>query len=131
MSQNLKIFMPVFMLGLCILSACQPAKFIPVHSTTSDSLSIINIRVDSIFIRDSTSTEKRGDTVYTTKYVYKYKYRASQNDTTSAKTDTIYEPYPVEVPLTKWQKIKIDMGEALIVGILILLGLFLYRLFRR
>jgi len=69
-----------------------------------------SIRHDSVYQRDSVYIIDRGDTVYKYKDRYLYKYLYLNRTDTVIKTDSIQVPYPVEKQLTRWQKIKIELG---------------------
>ena len=102
--------------ALC-LSACKSIKYVPVETIKVDTTYISQIKIDSIYHRDSIYVEHKGDTVYLSKYKYLYKYIEKHDTLWREKTDTIQVVYPVEAQLTKWQKIKINMGEYLIAAI--------------
>ena len=104
---------------LC-LSACKSIKYVPVETIKVDTTYISQIKIDSIYHRDSIYVEHKGDTVYLSKYKYLYKYIEKHDTLWREKTDTIRIVYPVEAQLTKWQKIKINMGEYLIAAIVLI-----------
>jgi hypothetical protein len=52
----------------------------------------------------------KGDTVYKERYKYLYRYLTINNTDTVIKTDSIQVPYPVEKELSRWQKIKLELG---------------------
>lgn len=105
--------------ALC-LSACKSIKYVPVETIKVDTTYISQIKIDSIYHRDSIYVEHKGDTVYLSKYKYLYKYIEKHDTLWREKTDTIRIAYPVEAQLSKWQKIKINMGEYLIAAIVLI-----------
>ena len=102
--------------ALC-LSACKSIKYVPVETIKVDTTYISQIKIDSIYHRDSIYVEHKGDTVYLSKYKYLYKYIEKHDTLWREKTDTIRIAYPVEAQLSKWQKIKINIGGYLITAI--------------
>lgn len=102
--------------ALC-LSACKSIKYVPVETIKVDTTYISQIKIDSVYYRDSIYVEHKGDTVYLSKYKYLYKYIEKHDTLWREKTDTIQVAYPVEAQLSKWQKIKINIGEYLITAI--------------
>lgn len=100
-----------------ILYSCKSIQYVPVETTKRDTTYISQIKIDSIYHRDSIYVEHKGDTVYLSKYKYLYKYIEKHDTLWREKTDTIQVVYPVEAQLTKWQKIKINIGEYLITAI--------------
>lgn len=100
-----------------ILYSCKSIQYVPVETTKRDTTYLSQTKIDSIYHRDSIYVERKGDTVYLSKYKYLYKYIEKHDTLWREKTDTIQVVYPVEAQLTKWQKIKINMGEYLITAI--------------
>ena len=109
----------ITIVALC-LSACKSIKYVPVETIKADTTYISQIKIDSVYHRDSIYVEHKGDTVYLSKYKYLYKYIEKRDTLWHEKTDTIQVAYPVEAQLSKWQKIKINMGEYLIAAIVLI-----------
>jgi hypothetical protein len=109
----------IAIVALC-LSACKSIKYVPVETVKVDTTYISQTKIDSIYHRDSIYVEHKGDTVYLSKYKYLYKYIEKHDTLWREKIDTIQVTYPVEAQLTKWQKIKINMGEYLIAAIVLI-----------
>lgn len=100
-----------------ILYSCKSIQYVPVETTKRDTTYLSQTKIDSIYHRDSIYVERKGDTVYLSKYKYLYKYIEKHDTLWREKVDTIQVVYPVEAQLTKWQKIKINIGEYLITAI--------------
>lgn len=100
-----------------ILYSCKSIQYVPVETTKRDTTYLSQTKIDSIYHRDSIYVERKGDTIYLSKYKYLYKYIEKHDTLWREKTDTIQVVYPVEAQLTKWQKIKINIGEYLITAI--------------
>lgn len=100
-----------------ILYSCKSIQYVPVETTKRDTTYLSQTKIDSIYHRDSIYVERKGDTVYLSKYKYLYKYIEKHDTLWQEKVDTIQITYPVEAQLTKWQKIKINIGEYLITAI--------------
>lgn len=107
----------VLILLAIMLYGCKSIQYVPVETIKRDTTYISQIKIDSIYHRDSIYVEHKGDTVYLSKYKYLYKYIEKHDTLWREKTDTIQVVYPVEARLTKWQKIKINIGEYLITAI--------------
>ena len=110
----------VLILLAIMLYGCKSIQYVPVETIKRDTTYISQIKIDSIYHRDSIYVEHKGDTVYSSKYKYLYKYIEKHDTLWREKTDTIQVVYPVEAQLTKWQKIKINMGEYLIAAIVLI-----------
>ena len=100
-----------------MLYSCKSIQYVPVETTKRDTTYLSQTKIDSIYHRDSIYVERKGDTVYLSKYKYLYKYIEKHDTLWREKVDTIQVEYPVEAQLTKWQKIKINIGEYLITAI--------------
>lgn len=61
----------------------------------------------------------QGDTIYKEKFsvIYKDRWRDRYLCDTIIKTDSVRVPYPVEKKLSKWQQIKLDIGEWVMVAL--------------
>lgn len=103
-----------------ILYGCKSIQYVPIETIKRDTTYISRTKIDSIYHRDSIYVEHKGDTVYLSKYKYLYKYIEKHDTLWREKTDTIQVAYPIEAQLTKWQKIKINMGEYLIAAIVLI-----------
>ena len=132
------LFVLVFwaFLFLCILfGGCKSVKYVTVPITHTDTLIIAKHQRDSIYLRDSThvSEQQHGDTILLkiTKWRTEYRDREVHDTLYQSKTDTIPQPYPVEVkvdkPLTWWQKTRIHCGELLLVILVIYVVYSIYK----
>ena len=121
------------------LTGCKTVKFVPVpeyHTLYKTRVDAVQ-RWDSIYFRDSVFIAAKGDTVYLTKTHWRERFRNVYNvkvDTVMQR-DSIRVPYPVEKPLTKWQRWKMDaggwaMGVAAVLVILFVVRLFNIRIIR-
>lgn len=122
---------------IVLATACSRKVYLPVEHTVyrTDTLRLMQQRVDSIFFRDSISLTQHGDTILIEKYRDRYKYINRTDTVYKAHTDSVAvkEPYPVEVikevtkPLAWWQKTLMWLGVAFFA----LLTFVAYRLFRK
>ena len=96
-------------LTILLLSSCR-TQYVPTEAIKTEYRVRDSIRHDSVYQRDSVYIIDRGDTVYKYKDRYLYKYLYLNRTDTVIKTDSIQVPYPVEKQLTRWQKIKIELG---------------------
>lgn len=115
----------------CLLTSCGQIKYVPVESIRVEYRTRDSIKYDSIYKRDSVHVFVKGDTVivYKDRYLYKYKF-INRTDTVLV-TDTIKEPYPVEKQLTKWQSLKIKLGDYMLILIIVAVLLIAFRIFRK
>lgn len=102
------------LLWLFYLTGCKTVKFVPVpeyHTLYKTRVDTVQ-RWDSIYFRDSVYVAAKGDTVYLTKTHWRERFRNVYHvkADTVMQRDSIRVPYPVEKPLTKWQRWKMDLG---------------------
>ena len=118
--------MLVILSALLLSGGCTRKVYVPVENTTvrTDTVYQSQLRVDSVFCRDSVVVIQKGDTVFMTKYRDRFRYRERTDTVYQTATDSIEKrvPYPVERELTKWEQTKQDVGGmaigALIVAVL-------------
>lgn len=114
------LFWVVFLAFVFCFSSCK-TKYVSVpeyhteYITKTDSFT----QKDSIFVKDSIYMWMKGDTIYKEKFsiIYKDKWRDRYLCDTIIKTDSVRVPYPVEKKLSKWQQIKLDIGEWVMVAL--------------
>lgn len=119
MRELIRIIVLIFLSA--ILYSCKSIQYVPVETIKRDTTYISQTKIDSIYCRDSIYVEYKGDTVYLNKYKYLYKYIERHDTLWREKIDTIQVTYPIEAQLTKWQKIKINIGEYVIIVIVLII----------
>lgn len=130
-----------FVLGIiaCLLitmcSSCTTTKYVPIEHHTIDTLKVTKYQRDSIYVHDSTFVMVNGDTVMIEKWHTRWRDRWQHDTIYQSKTDSI--PYPVEVTkevpaqLTWWQQARMHVGGIVIYGILIILIIYIFKLYRK
>ena len=109
-----KIYLLGMVLAMLSLTGCKTVKFVPVpeyHTLYKTRVDTVQ-RLDSVYFRDSVFMAAKGDTVYLTKTHWRERFRNVYHvkADTIMQLDSIRVPYPVEKPLTKWQRWKMDLG---------------------
>lgn len=125
-----KIYLLGMVLAMLSLTGCKTVKFVPVpeyHTLYKTRVDTVQ-RWDSVYFRDSVYMDAKGDTVFLTKTHWRERFRNVYHvkADTLIQRDSIPVPYPVEKPLTKWQRWKMDaggwaMGVAAVLVILVVL----------
>ncbi len=114
-----------------VCMSCRSIKYVPVETVKTEYKTRDSIRYDSIYQRDSVYMQLKGDSVYLYKYKYLYRYLTINKTDTVLKADSIQVPYPVEKQLTRWQKIKIELGGWAFGGVvmfaLVIVGWLVYK----
>lgn len=103
------------MAALVLLSGCSRVQYVPMQTVLKDSIVFHRIDIDSVVIKDSIFIDRTKDTIY--KYVERWheKYIIRNDTTIIERTDSIPVELKVEKQLTRWQQIKIDYGDNVLV----------------
>ena len=108
------VLMIVILLALMLSGGCTRKVYVPVENTMvrTDTVYQSQLRVDSVFCRDSVAVIQKGDTVLITKWRDRYRVKQRTDTVYKAVTDSVKVsvPYPVERELTKWEQTKQDVG---------------------
>lgn len=133
-----------FFLGLlcCSLFGSCKSQFVDISDDMfiHDTIRIEKVSIDTLIQHDSIWHYEclKGDTVLVKDYVYKYIYKPKveyRDSIVYRDREQVYTvTKEVEKKLTKWQKIKIDMGELLITALVLLLvamGVRIYLRFKK
>jgi len=126
-----------FLLAVWLLGSCTTTKYVTVPEVHTDTLMVTQHSRDSIYVHDSVwvSEQQRGDTILltTTKWLTKYIERLRHDTIYQSRTDSVPQPYPVEVKvpadLTWWQQLRLHVGDIAlaVLGILTLLAIARWR----
>lgn len=101
--------------ALVLLSGCSRVQYVPMQTVLKDSIVFHRIDIDSVVIKDSIFIDRTKDTIY--KYVERWqeKYIIRNDTTIVARIDSIPVEVKVEKQLTRWQQMKIDYGDNVLV----------------
>ena len=104
--------------SLLLLPGCSRVQYVPMQTVLKDSIVFHRIDIDSVVIKDSIFIDRTKDTVY--KYVERWneKYIIRNDTTIIERVDSIPVEVKVEKQLTRWQQMKIDYGD----NVLVMLG---------
>lgn len=111
-------------------SSCTRTVYVPQTSIQRDSIYLTQYKRDSIYMHDSIFQWLKADTMYIERWHTKYIERLSTDTLYLEHNDTIREPYPVEKPLTFWQRNFMSIGKVSIGmcgGILIAILIYIIR----
>ena len=101
--------------SLLLLPGCSRVQYVPMQTVLKDSIVFHRIDIDSVVIKDSIFIDRTKDTVY--KYVERWqeKYIIRNDTTIIERVDSIPVEVKVEKQQTRWQQIKIDYGDNVLV----------------
>ncbi|HBX44476.1 MAG TPA: hypothetical protein DEG28_01085 [Porphyromonadaceae bacterium] len=126
----MKKFIGIFLL-VVILTGCKTQKvFVPVDHVTTEYRD--RYKLDSIYYRDTIEITNAGDTIF--KNVIRWRERFIRDTVYQSRTDSI--PVIIEVEkeipvnyLTKWQTIRIWIGNIILIILAALVGWKLIKLY--
>lgn len=119
------MILATLLLWMCY--GCTTTRYVPVIEHRTDTVQITKQQRDSIWLHDSIYMHEyqKGDTCYILRDRWHTKYIESvSHDTTYVShTDTVPQPYPVEVEvekkLTWWQRFRLSMANIILWSLLI------------
>lgn len=101
--------------ALVLLSGCSRVQYVPMQTVLKDSIVFHRIDIDSVIIKDSIFIDRTKDTVYKYMERWQEKYIIRNDTTIIERVDSIPVEVKVEKQLTRWQQIKIDYGDNVLV----------------
>ena len=115
------------------LGSCK-TKYVGVPEIHTEYITRVDttVRKDSVYLKDSVYVERKGDTLYVNKTLYRDRY----HDIYKVKTDTIVKrdsmnvAYPVEKEMSRSERLFVAMGKffaALVIALLFVIGVKLYK----
>lgn len=106
------------LIALSLLSSCTTTKYIEVEKVRTDTTYITKWQRDSIYLKDSTHVNEKGDTVRIEHWHTEWRDRWNRDTVYQATHDTIPQPYPVteyvEKQLSWWQQLRLWLGNVLL-----------------
>lgn len=136
--QGLVLFiMAMVGLLLCaLLQGCKSVEYVPVVEHKTDTVRVNHTERDSVWVwcHDSIVTKERSDTVTVERWHWRdrWRERAVHDTTYISKTDSVPQPFPVEVEvpaeLSTWQSFRMTLGT---IAICLLVLYFIYRIIRK
>lgn len=116
---------------LSMLAGCRQVRYVPVETVRLDSIYLTQTLRDSIVRYDSVYVRDKGDTLYVERWKYLYRDKVRVDTMVSVRVDTLSVPYPVERELTRWQRLKLELGGwafgIIITAALIIVGWIVYK----
>lgn len=113
---------------LCAMCSCTSVQYVPVETVKTDSVRVVDVRRDSIFVMDSVIIREKSDTVYVTRWRTEFREALKIDTLQILRVDSINTVVEVEKKLTKIQQLKMDVGAGVLWAAPILIALFiLYR----
>ena len=129
---KLKIAILVILAGLA-LGSCK-TKYVSVPEIHTEYITRVDTTVimDSVYQRDSVYVERKGDTLYVNKTLYRDRYHNiyKVKKDTVVKRDSVNVAYPVEKEMSRIERLFVAMGKffaALVIALLFVIGVKQYK----
>ena len=98
-----------------LVLGCKPYRVAQRETVIKDSLYIVQRMIDRVLIRDSVYERHVHDTVYKYKERKTVRYLSLRDTLYIERRDSVSVPYPVERQLTKWEAIRMRLGDILLI----------------
>ena len=122
----------VILAGL-VLGGCK-TKYVSVPEIHTEYITRVDttVRKDSVYLKVSVYVERKGDTLYVNKTLYRDRYHNiyKVKTDTIVKRDSVNVAYPVEKEMTRSERLFVAMGKffaALVIALLFVIGVKLYK----
>lgn len=116
-----------------VLGGCK-TKYVSVPEIHTEYITRVDttVRMDSVYQRDSVYVERKGDTLYVNKTLYRDRYHNiyKVKKDTVVKRDSVNVAYNVEKEMSKSERLFVAMGKffaALVIALLFMIGVKLYK----
>lgn len=129
----MKLNIAIMVLAGLALGSCK-TKYVSVPEIHTEYITSVDttVRIDSVYQRDSVYVERKGDTLYVNKTLYRDRYHNiyKVKKDTVVKRDSVNVAYPVEKEMSRSERIFVSMGKffaALVIALLFVIGVKLYK----
>ena len=123
----------IMVLAGLALGSCK-TKYVSVPEFHTEYITRVDTTVimDSVYKRDSVYVERKGDTLYVNKTLYRDRYHNiyKVKKDTIVKRDSVNVAYPVEKEMSRSERLFVAMGKffaALVIALLFVIGVKLYK----
>lgn len=118
-------------LVLWCASSCTTTQYVPVETVRTDSVRIVDVRRDSVYVMDSVIVKSKADTVYVTRWRTEYKEVLRIDTSLYERVDTVITVKIVEMQLTEWEELSMDVGNGVLwVAIIAAIGAIVWVIIR-
>jgi hypothetical protein len=107
-----------------LVCSCSTVKYVPVETVKTDSVRVVDVQRDSIYVRDSVLIRTKADTVYVTKWRTEYRETLKIDTFLVQRVDSINTVVEVEKELTRVQQLKMNVGTGVLWAAPILISVF-------
>lgn len=123
----------IMVLAGLALGSCK-TKYVSVPEIHTEYITRVDttVRMDSVYQRDSVYVERKGDTLYVNKTLYRDRYHNiyKVKKDTVVKRDSVNVAYPVEKEMSRSERLFVSMGKffaALMIALIFVIVVKLYK----
>lgn len=120
--------------SVLLLTSCTTTEVVEVEKVRTDTTYITKWQRDSVWLHDSIRVTERGDTVRIERWHTQWRDRLRVDTVYRVTHDTIPAPYPeteyVEKELSWWQKLRLWLGNIVLLALLGVVGYYGVKLWR-
>ena len=116
-----------------VLGGCK-TKYVSVPEIHTEYITMVDttVRMDSVYQRDSVYVERKGDTLYVNKTLYRDRYHNiyKVKTDTIVKRDSVNVAYPVEKEMSMSERLFVSIGKffaAFVIALLFVIGVKMYK----
>lgn len=116
-----------------VLGGCK-TKYVSVPEIHTEYITRVDttVRKDIVYLKDSVYVERKGDTLYVNKTLYRDRYHNiyKVKKDTVVKRDSVNVAYHVEKEMSRSERLFVAMGKffaALVIALLFVIGVKLYK----
>ena len=104
----------IVVVAVSCLASCTTTQYVPVETVRTDSVRVVDVRRDSIYIMDSVIVKSKADTVYITRWRTEYNEALRIDTLLRERIDTMTVEKTVEKQLTEWEQLSLDVGNGVL-----------------
>ena len=125
-----------FLIAISLLASCRQVEYVTVEKVRNDTTYITKWQRDSVWLHDSIHIRERGDTVMIERWHTQWRDRLRVDTIYQSTHDTIPQPYPIETikmvekELSWWQRLRLWIGNIILIAILGVIGYYGVKLWR-
>lgn len=106
----LAAYIAAIIAAAALLWGCATTRYVPVETVRTEKEEVTKWRVDTVSQGDTRFVYVKGDTVIDWRDRWRERVREVHDTLYIERTDSVAVPYPVEKPLSKWERAKVDWG---------------------
>ena len=99
---------------LCVMCSCARVQYVPVESIKTDSVRVVDVQRDSIYVQDSVIVREKADTIFVTRWRTEYREALRVDTVQIVRTDSIQNIIEVERDFTPWESMCFSLGRVML-----------------